>query len=207
VFQIKLWNARITGMLMTGLLLLLTMGAANAEAKKHRSKSVPTDLQVVGHSDLQGVSALKMFIQEQQGRWYLYLGHASEQGFTIMDVTDPTRPKLLKNVAAPDQGFSGQLEQVGNLTFATIERRLSDPGEAPARLARASFTVWDLTDPVNPQVLQRFADVTGVAVDERKIIYIVDSEGLWVLRKTQPYVPFPYGPNDPYPNGQDLYHG
>lgn len=189
------------------LLCLLTLVTPNAEAKKRPRKLLPTDIQIVGHSGLDGVSGLKMFLQEQPGRWYLYAGHASEQGFTIIDVTDPTAPKVINSVTAQDPRSSGTLEQVGNLTFAITEGKPADGGGELQTTVADKFTLWDLTDPVNPKSLRQFSGVTGVLVDERKCIYVMDSEGLWILRKTQPYVPFPYGPDDPYPNGQDLYHG
>ncbi len=189
------------------LLCLLTLVTPSAEAKKRPRKPLPTDIQIVGHSDLGGVRGLNMFLLEQQGRWYLYAGHASEQGFTIIDVTDPTDPKVIKSVTAQDPGSSGILEQIGNLTFSTTEGKPAEGGGDPQTTVADKFTLWDLTDPVNPKALRQFSEVTGVLVDERKCIYVMDREGLWVLRKTEPYVPFPYGPNDPYPNGQDLYHG
>jgi hypothetical protein len=189
------------------LLFLLTLIAPNAEAKKRPKQPLPTDVQILGRIGLNGVRGVKMFVHEQQGRWYLYAGHASEQGFTIVDVTDPTDPKVVKSVSSQDQGSYGTLEQIGNVTFATTEGKSTDDSEDQKKTMAEKFNVWDLADPLNPTLIRQFSGVSSVLVDERKCIYVMDSEGLWILRKTQPNLPFPYGPNDPYPNGQDLYHG
>jgi hypothetical protein len=45
----------------------------------------------------------------------------------------------------------------------------------------------DLSDPGNPKIACRFEGVSGYLVDESKsLIYIVNSEGLWVVRHREP---------------------
>lgn len=190
------------------LLCLLTIMTPDAEAQKPPQETQPTGMQIIGHSDLDGVRGLKIFLQEQQGRWYLYAGHASERGLTIVEVTDPAHPKVVKSVASSKvPGSLGAVEQVGDLTFATTRGGPADDGVDPLNTVPGGLTIWDLTDPVNPQVVREFSGVSDVLMDARGCVYVIDRDGLWILRKAEPPVTFPYGPEDPYPNGQDLYHG
>ena len=86
MLTINLKNAhpRIALIFADALPALLTLMTPNAEAQKRPQKTLPTGIQIVGHSDLDGIRVLKIFLQEQQGRWYLYAGHASERGFTLV---------------------------------------------------------------------------------------------------------------------------
>jgi hypothetical protein len=201
-FNLKNNYGRFARIAVAGV-LLVGSALASTEAKKHR-KSVPSDMQVVGHSALDGLRGVKMFVRENEGKYYLYAANQSSQGFAIVDVTEPREPKLIKNYQAT-AGVPGTLEQIGDLTFATIESKLEEGAQNNLRATR--FTVWDLADPANPKVFKSFSDVSGVFVDDRKLIYVMDGEGLWILKKAQPKSEFPYGPNDPYPNGQCLYCG
>jgi hypothetical protein len=46
-----------------------------------------------------------------------------------------------------------------------------------------SVRVLDLSDPKNPKTLQTFAGVTSILADDgRKLIYIANGEGLWILK-------------------------
>jgi hypothetical protein len=63
-----------------------------------------------------------------------------------------------------------------------------------------SLTVLDLSDLANPRPLESFSGVTSVLADDtRNLIYITNSEGLWILRHKQEQ-PTPRGweAEDPY---------
>jgi hypothetical protein len=55
-----------------------------------------------------------------------------------------------------------------------------------------SVRVLDLSDAANPKTLQTFQGVTSVLADDgRRLIYIANSEGLWILRHKQQRPPKP----------------
>jgi hypothetical protein len=41
--------------------------------------------------------------------------------------------------------------------------------------------LWDLSNPATPRELQRFAGVVKVLEDDRSFIYVLNTEGLWVI--------------------------
>jgi len=77
-----------------------------------QSKPEARDMALLGYNDLQARSAYQPTIHEQSGRWIAYIGHhggtseipkplntltgAQEfNGTSLVDVTDPRRPKYL----------------------------------------------------------------------------------------------------------------
>ena len=77
--------------------------AAQQRAEMH-------DMQLVGFNDLQARSAYQPVIHKQGNRWLAYIGHhggsqlnpltgkAESNGTSILDVTDPKRPKYLVHI-------------------------------------------------------------------------------------------------------------
>ncbi len=59
------------------------------------SKPVARNVEIVGHSDMDGrLDGLQMQCQQANGRYYLYVGHFWSGGTTILDVTDPAAPTV-----------------------------------------------------------------------------------------------------------------
>ncbi len=67
------------------------------------------NVEIVGYHDLEGRPGFKMAIQEVAGRWYLYLGHLWHRGWSILDVTDPSDPELLRFVPGPSNTWTIQI--------------------------------------------------------------------------------------------------
>ena len=56
-----------------------------------------------------------MFAREHAGKQYLYIEQASKEGFTIVDVTKPREPSVIKRMAWRNEASGGKLEMVGAL--------------------------------------------------------------------------------------------
>ncbi len=50
----------------------------------------------VGYTELGDRPAFKMTVREVRGRWYLYTGHFWHSGWSIVDVTDPAEPEVVR---------------------------------------------------------------------------------------------------------------
>jgi hypothetical protein len=50
------------------------------------------NMKPIGYSDLNGHGAFKLAIKRVREKWYLYMGHLWERGWTIVDVTDAANP-------------------------------------------------------------------------------------------------------------------
>ena len=66
-----------------------------------------SNMKPIGYSDLGGHEAFKMAIKHVGDHWYLYMGHFVASGWSIVDVTDPTNPKVVKFLPGPDAHIRG----------------------------------------------------------------------------------------------------
>ena len=87
----------------------------------------------VGYSDLGGrPGAFKIAVTEKDGRWYLYLGHLWHYGWSIVEVTDPARPRYVKFIEGPANTWTIQLQVAGGET----ENRLTSWGAVTSEISR-----------------------------------------------------------------------
>src|SRR5438105_9331169 len=65
-----------------------------------------SNVQAIGYSELGGRPGFKMSIRQVGSRWYLYMGHLWHFGWSIVDVTDPANPQLVKFIPGPDNTWT-----------------------------------------------------------------------------------------------------
>src|SRR6266571_370494 len=105
-----------------GLVLVsLAAGPASSQAPARGHGAEAHDMELVGHDELQGRSAYQPTIHQQRGRFIAYVGHHGgrarnpltgadeDNGTSIVDVTDPARPRYLAHIP----GMPGGSEQGG----------------------------------------------------------------------------------------------
>jgi hypothetical protein len=149
----------------------------------------PTEVpaEVIAHLPLKEAPGSDMLLRSKGDQQYLYVQKASKQGYMVVDVTRPSIPALL-NVKASGDATAGTLQMAGpDAALAEIPDKNSKGvlhgTEGPA----ATVKLLDLTDPAHPKVLQTFNGVTGTLQDPgRALIYLVNKDGLWVLRHSRP---------------------
>jgi len=190
----RLLNFR--GHRVLALLVLSTLIAPNALAKT-KSEPPTQKASVIAHLPLPGTPVSQLLLRQQGSKQYLYIQQTEKEGFTIVDVTQPEHPNVVKNVTLADKSGNEKLEMVGSgLALAETPDSSSaggtlhelspvkpQAGSGAAAPRTESIRVLDLSDPKNPRTLQTFDGVTNVlAEDARNLIYIVNGEGLWILR-------------------------
>ena len=114
------------------------------------------NVQAVGYSDLDGRPAFKMSIREHDGRWYLYAGHFWHSGWSIVDVTDPTAPQVIKFIPGPENTFTLQMELSDNIMITALEKIFPNFGGNPDKPFDEGVLIWNISDPVNPIKLGQF---------------------------------------------------
>src|SRR5665213_665910 len=82
-----------------------------------------SNMKPIGYSDLGGHEAFKMAIKHVGDHWYLYMGHFVANGWSIVDVTDPTNPKVIKFLPGPTPTSAGQIDLHGNLMITALQDR------------------------------------------------------------------------------------
>lgn len=170
---------------VTGLL------TTSAFAKKGSDKATETAT-VIAHLPLEGPAVSTMFLQDQGNKHYLYIQQGPKEGFTVVDVSKPQQPNVIRREAwrgTTEPG--GKFQMVGGGIALAETPDSSDSSSSRHEVVPAnasgkhteSVRILDLSDPKNPKTLQTFQGVTSILADDtRKLIYITNGEGLWVLR-------------------------
>jgi hypothetical protein len=140
---------------LTVLLVVVTGSAPAGEAASAEHRH----MQLVGHHDLQHRGAYQPVIQQQGGRWIAYIGHhagsainpltgkVETNGTSIVDVTDPARPRYLHHLP----GSAGaQMVQ----TCRGAELPVNDDRTYLLRSnGNESQQLWDVTEPMQPRLV------------------------------------------------------
>src|SRR6267154_3552309 len=111
-----------------------------------------SNMQPVGYSDLNGHGAFKMAIKRVGDKWYLYMGHLWERGWTIVDVTDPANPKVAKHIPGPDNTFTIQMELHDNIMLTSVGSFAKTWGGDPTKPSDEGVLFWDISNPTNPDM-------------------------------------------------------
>jgi len=171
-----------TALVLVGFIATTVPGAkANHGAAKPSEKPAT----VVAHIALSGAPASEMLLNENSGKQYLYIGANSKKGLTVVDVTKPDQPNVIKHLAWPNEAPSGRLQMVsGGLALAEAPDGGSPADDSPPPTRTVKVIDW--SDPANPQTVLSFSGVTStLAEDARNLVYITNGEGLWILRNNQ----------------------
>ena len=105
---------------------LTALAAMPALSQQQRVGAPPEakNMQLIGYNDLQGRSAYQPTVQKQGDRYIAYIGHhggtddspapvnpltgkAEPNGTSIVDVTDPARPKYLAHIPGQEGKYEG----------------------------------------------------------------------------------------------------
>ena len=182
---------------------LLAVSLALAATAAGQSSSEQEQVKVVAHLDLTGMHVNEMFVQRHDDKYFLYLHRPIKQAFAVVDVTKPHKPVLVDRATLTDVPHErvevNSLNPSLAITVAPEDRPGMTPikgtsgGDPPAlTLPTETVRLVDLTNPKQPKTLKTFSGVTSFLPDDsRRLIYIVNQEGLWIIshRQTRP-MPF-----------------
>lgn len=80
----------------------------------------------------------------------------------------------------PNEASTGRLQMVGG-RLALAEAPDAATAETISRTE--TLKVLDLSDPANPRTILTFSGVTSTLADDaRNLVYITNSDGLWILK-------------------------
>ena len=135
-------------------------------------------MEVVGHDDLQGRSAYQPTIISQNGREIAYVGHHDNQkpivnpmtgkpeinGTSVVDVTDPARPKYLAHIASGRGG--AQMARV--CSGDTLPQGVKGKWYLLRPYGNSAHELYDVTDPAKPTKLVTIVD--GLERDSQELV-------------------------------------
>ncbi|MBD0417732.1 hypothetical protein H0H10_00760 [Streptomyces sp. TRM S81-3] len=132
--------------------------AADEEAGHARPDgSYARNTELVGFTDMDRRPALKMAVREVAGRWYLYTGHQQHGGWSIVDVTDPARPRMVRFIKGPAHTLTLQMDLHGDTMVTALEKIFPEEADPdPGAPYEEGVLIWDIADPVRPRRLGHF---------------------------------------------------
>ena len=182
--------------------LALTTGAMAQDISKPEARN----MRLVGYSDLQARTAYHPVIQHQGNRWIAYIGHHGDyklnplngrmehNGTSIVDVTDPKKPKYLTHIPGEEgKAEQGGAQMVRVCPGATLPHADKSKFYMLRVFGNQAHEVWDVTDPASPSLLTTI--VKGLNGTHKNfwecdtgIAYLVSGQQQWrTNRMTQIY--------------------
>lgn len=160
----RAWRGRLCN--FAAALALIVLAAPAVRAAGADGNRIPDGweahaIEPIGFSDLDGrVAGFKMVIKKTaDDRWYLFSGHMRVSGWTILDITDPAKPSVVKFVEGPPSTQTSQLTLHGDILMTGLARpfpavlqnpspRMSDM-QYDDREFSEGLILWDVSDPLN----------------------------------------------------------
>ena len=146
------------------LALLTALALGTTMAAQHKAEQ--RDMALVGYSDLQARSAYQPTIHRQGTRWIAYIGHHGgvqrnpitgmdeQNGTSVVDVTDPRRPRYLAHIPGEaGQGEAGGAQMVRVCSGSTLPRADKSKVYLLRSFGNSAHEIWDVTDPAKPSRL------------------------------------------------------
>jgi hypothetical protein len=177
------WTSRIAAMVAV-LSCTAPVGAVFAKPAK-AVKAPEPGIAVVAHVALQGGAADQLFAREgPKNQILLYVVQDAGRSISVVDITAPARASLVKRLDTEPQALGGHVVTIGTNTLA-VESDIPRVPDAPPAVRTVRF--FDLSDPATPRVALQFERVSTYILDaSRSLIYLVNSEGLWIIRHVEP---------------------
>jgi hypothetical protein len=163
------------------------------------------NMRLVGFHDLQGRSAYQPTIHRQRDRWIAYIGHHGGtdavpqpinplsgqpefNGTSIVDVTDPARPRYLFHIP----GQVGRYEAGGAQMTRVCDGSLLPRADRDAVYLLRTFgteahEIWNVTIPESPKLIKRLSGLRDTHKSwwecETGIAYLVSGVPGWRARR------------------------
>jgi DNA-binding NtrC family response regulator len=140
---------------------------------------VPDRIEVIAHVPLSHGVVTELTTGSHWGKDYLYVDDGPAAPVTILNVTNAAAPIRNGELDVPKQEASGDLSTVAGTSTLIA----SSPSAPTQPTLKQTVTVLSVADPEHPTVASQFSGVTSMLKDtERGLIYLANSDGLWVLR-------------------------
>ena len=126
-----------------------------------------SNMRLVGHSDQDGRCD---GVQVMVHRGYAYIGHIFSKGFSIVDVRDPSKPKVVKYVPAPPNTWTLHLQAHDDLLLVINNKDMfaqpehadeknyykgsvddKEKSKSTTRNWTAGLAVYDISKPDDPK--------------------------------------------------------
>lgn len=131
--------------------LLIDMQTHGSKLSEMRAACDTENTRLIGHHDLDGSGDGMQVIKYGQFTYVAHVGK-SEMALSILDVSDPSNPRLLRQIPRPPNTHNHKVQIVGNTLIQNSEyiSYLAKTGpEEPV----TGLNVYNIDDPTDPKLL------------------------------------------------------
>lgn len=108
------------------------------------------NMRLIGHSDLNGYGdGMQLLLKNN----YLFVGHLSKMGTSVLDVSDPTAPQVVHQIKQPPHVHSHKVQIGGDILIVNHEQY---PKTGP-KAERTGIQIFDISDPTAPREIGFFS--------------------------------------------------
>jgi len=120
------------------------------EIEAIQAKSESWNVKLVGHNDLNGHGDGMQLLKN--GR-YVYLAHlgTSPMALTILDASDPSDPKVVRQMPHPDNTHAHKVQIAGDIMIQNQERPYFDKSIAATVPNEAGIRIYSIANPTEPR--------------------------------------------------------
>jgi len=119
-------------------------------------KTYTKNMEVIAYHELGERPAFKMGMLKNAEGWYLYLSHLWHSGHTILEVTDPANPKLIRFIPARPHTITANIQVADGKMITSMGTRPPMFGGEPGKTGERGVLIWDLQDPTDPKRIGKF---------------------------------------------------
>jgi hypothetical protein len=164
-------------------LLSLPLLTLQLPAKKNPQKQPEPDqdqIQVMAHVPMTDGPVTRFFATAHYSQYYLYVEHGPAHAVTLIDITDPSKPRVLADLgSAMAQGSGAFLAVTGTAALST-----DATSSISAPQATQTIRIVNFSDALHPKVIQEFKNVTDITPDApHGLFFLANDEGVWILRQ------------------------
>jgi hypothetical protein len=162
-------------LVLAALCVVASAGASTRDSDRPHS-------QAIAHLTLSGKQPQRMFLRQAGKTHYLYVEQPSQQGFTVIDVTRPSRPRLVKRPSLETLTVMGS----GIVVTATPDHPANMNADDNRREPSEPLHVINVSGSAHPPTVETFRQAISVLTDDsRGLIYVLNSDGIWILSTRQ----------------------
>lgn len=164
-------------------LLGLTVLTLQLSAKKKPKKQPEPDqdqIQVTAHVPIVDGPITRFFATVHYSQYYLYVEHGPSHAVTLIDITDPSKPRVIADLGSGmAQGSGALLAVAGTAALATDATSSISPPQTTQ-----TIRIFNFSDPLHPKVVQEFKNVTNITPDApHGLFFLANDEGVWILHQ------------------------
>jgi hypothetical protein len=114
------------------------------------------NVEAVGYTDLDQRPAFKMAIRAVGDRWYLFTAHFYHAGWSVVDVTDPAKPEVVRFIQWPRNAYTWQVDLSGDVMITALEAARAFPNFGLRDPSDEGVLIWNISDPRDPRLLGQY---------------------------------------------------